>query len=128
MLHFLPLPEDERRQREPFLPWLAPRRLNGTHLDYVRSRGCAVAVARASVRGARCSCRGPVQAHHVRTAANAGMGLKPPDSCAVGLCILHHRALHDLGRRTFEQSYGLDLAAIAARRWEESNQQEGEAA
>ena len=38
----------------------------------------------------------------------------------------HHRAVHDLGRKTFEQSYGLDLAAIASQLWE-NNQQQGEA-
>lgn len=78
------------------------------YLTYVREQGCVV-------RGRKDRCFGPVQAHHVRTAANAGMGMKPPDTAGVGLCHCHHRCLHQIGRHTFEARYGVDLAAEAAR-------------
>lgn len=74
------------------------------HLAFVRSLDCCIE-----------GCRGsPVQAHHVRTAATAGVGLKPPDTATVPLCHGHHRELHDRGRRTFEARYGVDLGALAA--------------
>ena len=79
------------------------------HLAFVRSQGCVVRTK------ARTECRGPIEAHHVRTAANSGIGMKPPDDSAVGLCMRHHRALHGVGRRTFETTYGVDL--IEEARW-----------
>jgi hypothetical protein len=79
------------------------------HLTFVRSQGCVV-------RGSAATpCFGPIEAHHVRTAANSGMGMKPPNSAAVGLCALHHRALHTTGRRTFETKHRVDLMAEARR-------------
>jgi len=77
------------------------------HLAFVRSQGCIV-------RGKGDRCLGPVQAHHVRTAANSGMGMKPPHSEVVGLCFGHHRE-HDRGKRTFAAKYNVDLAAEARR-------------
>src|SRR5580698_1483587 len=79
------------------------------HLTFVRAQGCVVRT-KATAR-----CLGPTEAHHVRTAANSGMGMKPPDSTAVGLCTRHHRALHTVGKRTFEARHGVDLVAEADR-------------
>jgi hypothetical protein len=80
-----------------------------SHLTFVRSQGCIVHTK------ARTECRGPIEAHHVRTAANSGIGIKPPDTAVVGLCTLHHRTLHAAGRRTFETTYGIDLTEEARR-------------
>jgi hypothetical protein len=80
-----------------------------SHLAFVRSQGCVVR------RKACAECRGAIEAHHVRTAANSGMGMKPPDTAAVGLCTRHHRALHGAGRRTFETTYSVDLTEEAQR-------------
>jgi hypothetical protein len=79
------------------------------HLAFVRSQGCVVRTK------FRTECRGPIEAHHVRTAANSGIGMKPPDTAVVGLCTRHHRALHGAGRRTFETTYGVDLTEEARR-------------
>lgn len=38
-------------------------------------------------------------------------------------CLDHHSELHLGGGRSFEVRYGVDLSAIAARLWTESNQQ-----
>jgi hypothetical protein len=43
-------------------------------------------------------------------------------SSCVPLCLDHHTEGHQQGWRTFEVRHGLDLAAIAAKLWAESNQ------
>jgi Protein of unknown function (DUF968) len=84
------------------------------HLAWVRSLPCSVP-----------GCRGEmVQAHHVRK--GAGVGMKPADRYAAPVCIEHHTEGHTGGWRTFEARYGVDLSAIAARLWVESNQQRKE--
>ncbi len=62
-----------------------------------------------------------IEAHHVRK--GAGIGLKPSDRAAAPLCMEHHSEGHTLGWRSFEVRHGLDLTAIAAKLWAESNQQ-----
>ncbi len=47
----------------------------------------------------------PVEPHHLRTAANSGTGLKPPDWFTVPLCRLHHAKAHSEGY----EALGLDL-------------------
>jgi hypothetical protein len=66
-----------------------------------------------------------IQAHHVRK--GAGTALKPADAHTVGLCLEHHTEGHTSGWRSFEVRYGVDLSAIAARLWVESNQQRRDA-
>lgn len=70
------------------------------HLAFVRSQPCCVP---------GCT-RTPVQPHHVRTAANSGTALKPPDTETVPLCVAHHAEGHRTGWRTFEDRHGVDLA------------------
>lgn len=73
------------------------------HLAWVRRQTCAVP-----------GCAGgEIHAHHVRSAANSGTGLKPPDSCSVPLCVRHHVELHVHGSQTFEIQHNVDLAALA---------------
>jgi hypothetical protein len=80
------------------------------HLAWVRSLPCSVP-----------GCKGGmVEAHHVRK--GAGVGLKPADAHTVGLCLVHHTEGHTIGWRSFEVRYGVNLSAIAARLWVESNQ------
>src|SRR5258708_151865 len=81
------------------------------HLAWIRTLPCSVP-----------GCTGAmVQAHHIRV--RAGTGLKPSDRHCVGLCLLHHTEGHTGGWRSFEIKHGVDLSAIAARLWSESNQQ-----
>lgn len=85
------------------------------HLAWVRSLPCSVP-----------GCRGElIEAHHVRK--GAGVGLKPSDRYCVGVCVEHHAEGHSLGWRTFEIRYGVDLSAIAAQLWLESNRQRKQA-
>jgi hypothetical protein len=59
-------------------------------------------------------CEGPNHAHHVRTAATAGTGLRPSDFDTVPLCAHHHHLLHDvLGPGPFEEKYEVNLMAEA---------------
>lgn len=74
------------------------------HLFWVRSLGCGIP-----------GCHGtPIHAHHVRNAANSGMGVKPGDQFVVNLCgggiaRPHHQRLHQDGAKTFQRENGVDL-------------------
>jgi hypothetical protein len=75
------------------------------HLKWVRTLGCGIP-----------GCFGtPIHAHHDRSAANSGTGLKPGDENVVNLCAYHHYELHQRGKRGFQAKYGLELADHA--RW-----------
>jgi hypothetical protein len=79
--------------------------MSARHLAWLRTLPCVVS-----------GCPNPrIEAHHVRTAANSGMGMKPDDQYAVPCCVAHHREYHNHGRKTFERKYGLDLLAEAER-------------
>lgn len=79
-----------------------PRR-DRKHLKHLGTFACCVP-----------GCEAPAVPHHVRTAANSGMGLKPPDrGCTVPMCHGHHTEGHDRGWLTFQRKYGIDLAAEA---------------
>ncbi len=81
------------------------------HLQWLRTLPCSVP-----------GCAGDmIEAHHVRK--GAGMGRKPADGNCAPLCRDHHTEGHTLGWRSFEVRHGLDLSAIAAKLWAESNQQ-----
>lgn len=98
---------------------LPPRRLkprrhdpnrSPAHLRFVRSHRCCVI-----------GCvQEPIEAAHVRTAANSGTGIKPPDSETVSLCQFHHAESHQIGTKSFERKHGLDLASLAAEFWRTS--------
>jgi len=67
---------------------------------YVRSLPCIVC-------GYPCS-----EPHHVRSASNAGTGVKPSDLWAVPLCQLHHAEFHHYGKETFYSRHGLDIYKV----------------
>lgn len=74
------------------------------HRRFVRSHACCVPGCAAT----------ETQFAHIRTAANAGTGLKPHDSHGVPLCFNHHLEQHQVGQGSFEDRHGIDLDAIAA--------------
>ena len=55
-------------------------------------------------------CSDAIHNHHTQ---NGGMGRKGDFDTIVPLCVRHHREVHDKGVRTFEKTYGLDLALSA---------------
>lgn len=82
----------------------APRRVWNRHRKFIRSHCCCVP-----------GCEdGPIEVAHVRTAANAGTGLKPADASSVSLCHAHHMESHSIGDDSFQRKYGIDLAKLAA--------------
>jgi hypothetical protein len=82
-----------------------PKRIWLRHRKFVRSHQCCVP---------GCPTPDAVQFAHVRSAANAGTGLKPHDAFGVGMCFGHHMEQHQCGAHTFEDRHGIDLFAIAA--------------
>lgn len=75
------------------------------HLRWIRKHLCLI-------KG--CREHGPIQAHHVRLGAHAGMGQKPGDDRTVPICTFHHTELHMGGEDTFQKVNDVDLPAIAA--------------
>jgi hypothetical protein len=51
---------------------------------------------------------------HLRSAANAGTGLRPHDIFGVSLCRSHHDEQHRLGADAFGDTYKIDLWGLAA--------------
>jgi hypothetical protein len=57
---------------------------------------------------------------HVRTAANAGTGMKPSDAYTCSGCTEHHRECHRIGEKSFEAKYKINLMALAREFFERS--------
>jgi hypothetical protein len=85
-----------------------PRRVrNPAHLQFIGSLPCLV-----------CG-RIPSHTHHLRFAQSRAMGSKVSDEWTIPLCVLHHRALHDIGsEEAWWEERGID--AKAKRLWRES--------
>ena len=92
------------------LPIAEPKRARDPeHLRFVGSLPCLV-----------CG-RTPSHAHHLRFAQPRAMSSKVSDEWTVPLCLLHHRALHDVGsEETWWVEHGIDARAEAERLWLES--------
>ena len=56
-------------------------------------------------------CAGPIDVAHTKV---GGMSRKADARFTVPLCRRHHRALHTVGRETFETTYAVNLEAAAA--------------
>ncbi len=73
------------------------------HLAFVRSHACCVP-----------GCDGrPIEAAHVRTHGDGGMGMKPSDDRAISLCSEHHRQQHNIGEMEFQRRHGIDMLKLA---------------
>jgi hypothetical protein len=84
-----------------------PKRIrDASHLQFVASLPCLV-----------CG-RTPAQAHHLLFAQPRALASKPSDEWTVPLCLLHHRALHDVGaEETWWEEHRIDAKSEAARLW-----------
>lgn len=80
-----------------------PQRVWLRHRAWLRSHHCVVPGCLAE----------PIEVSHLRTAANAGVALKPHDGFAVPMCHAHHAEYHQRGHKEFQRQYGVDLAALA---------------
>ena len=104
-----------QRKARPKLPPVtrgkcAPRVHDTGFLAFLRRQPCAVGPL---------GCDGPVQAAHIRThlpgELPTGLGRKPDDSRATGLCAKHHAEQHDMNEMAWWIGHGRDPFAIAAR-------------
>jgi hypothetical protein len=87
-----------------------PKGVDEGFREYVRGLPC---VARGPWWSEMGRCDGPVAACHVKTRGAGGQdagNLFPA-------CSLHHHVQHTVGIKTFQEWFGLDLRAIAARVW-----------
>ena len=96
------LPPRKKRERSGIER--APKREWHRHRAWLRRHQCVVPGCINMV----------IEVSHIRTAANAGTGLKPHDSSAVPMCGEHHRELHSAGVNTFQAIHRVDLTAMAA--------------
>ena len=81
-----------------------PQREWPRHRAFLRRHHCVVPGCMAE----------PIEVSHIRTASNAGTGLKPHDAFAVSMCHEHHVEYHRGGHDTFERRHVVDLYAVAA--------------
>ena len=81
-----------------------PQRHWPRHRAFLRRHCCVVSGCQAE----------PIEVSHLRTAGNAGTGLKPHDAFAVSMCGAHHREYHRIGHDSFERRYRLSLGVLAA--------------
>lgn len=68
-------------------------------------------------------CEGRIEAAHIRTGTDGGMGKKPSDCWVVPLCSWHHKSQHSVGENSFWKSHGFTIdqaKAEAARLWKQS--------
>lgn len=83
----------------PKQPKRSSRWRSQAHAKHVRGHSCCACDSTANIEFA-----------HVRKGSGAGMGQKPDDWHAVGLCASCHRRQHEVGEDTFWQ--GKDLPAL----------------
>lgn len=79
------------------------------HLRFVRAHECAVCGGLPSGY--------PIEAAHVRTGTDGGMGMKPSDSWTIPLCAHHHRDQHMIGEAEFENIFKINMKAFAENLW-----------
>lgn len=82
-----------------------PERIWPKHDRWVRSHCCVVPGCNTGER---------IELAHLRSAANAGTGLKPASWYTVSLCRTHHAQAHQIGHDTFAALYKIDLWDLAA--------------
>jgi hypothetical protein len=103
MNHLLP----KRRKRERFGTREEPQIRCVSHLAWVRGHACSVGGA--SGQG----CGGRIEAAHVRSGTDGGLGVKPSDTYTIPLCSDHHAEQHRIGEASFEKRHGINMRAIA---------------
>ena len=85
-----------------------PKTVDESYRRWIRERPCLLRLAVNKQLGVF-ECYGEVEPDHVKTRGTGG----PDRRNMVPLCQTHHRLRHDMGRRSFEKWYEVDLAAKA---------------
>ena len=100
-----PLP---KRRRRPKMKVRKPSHIRcPAHLKWVRGHECVMAALLLHF------CDGKVEAAHVRSGTDGGVGIKPSDIWAIPLCSRAHRYQHDIGEVAFEKEFDINLREIA---------------
>lgn len=97
----------KRRKRPPMGLREEPQIRCDSHLQWVRGHACSVGGS--SGQG----CSGRIEAAHVRTGTDGGLGVKPSDTHTIPLCSGHHQEQHTIGESAFERRYGINMRQIA---------------
>ena len=105
----------KRRKAEPMGVREEPQIRCDGHLKWVRGFQCAVIDKRSAHE-----CFGKIEAAHVRTGTDGGMGVKPSDCFVIPLCSAAHREQHNVGEAEFERIYGISMRKIADQLWRKS--------
>lgn len=84
------------------------------HLKWIRGHECAIA--------GKHDCEGRIEAAHVRTGTDGGLGVKPSDWWTIPLCSAAHAEQHRIGEKAFEERYGIKMMRIATALWMRSPQ------
>ena len=97
-----------KRRRAPKMKLREPSQIRCTaHLAWVRGHECAIAGRLLHV------CKGRIEAAHVRSGTDGGVGIKPSDIWVIPLCSSAHRDQHNAGEAAFKKYWGIDMKTIA---------------
>jgi hypothetical protein len=102
----------KRRKAQPLGLRQAPQLRSDAHLRWIRGHNC-------SCMGSG-GCDGKIEAAHVRSGTDGGMGVKPSDRYAIPLCGGHHREQHQIGEAPFEARHKISMRKIADALWAKS--------
>jgi hypothetical protein len=80
------------------------------HKAWIESQPCMIRTFECFPKA---DCQGDIVSAHIRTAANSGTGLKPPQWDTVPLCTHHHGLQHQKGQPEFARLCGLNLLPVA---------------
>lgn len=78
------------------------QRRSPAHRAWVRGHACCV-----------CGTYAGIEAAHVRTGTDGGVGIKPGDRWVISLCGEHHRQQHSIGETPFEALHKIDMKRLA---------------
>lgn len=76
-------------------------------LQWLRTKNCCIGG----------TCAGRIEAAHVRTGTDGGMGSKPSDRYAIPMCASHHAEQHMAGEATFSERHNVNMKSMADHFW-----------
>jgi len=97
-----------KRRKRPKMRVREPSQIRCVaHLKWVRGHECVMAALLLHF------CDGKVEAAHVRSGTDGGVGIKPSDIWVIPLCSRAHRYQHDIGEAAFEKEFNINMKDIA---------------
>jgi len=102
----------KRRKAQPLGMRETPQLRSDPHLRWIRGHECSVIHSG--------GCEGKIEACHVRTGTDGGMGVKPSDNFSIPCCSGHHAEQHRMGEGPFEAKHKISMRKIADALWAKS--------